>query len=293
MILQQLINGVVVGSVYALFSLGFTLIFGLARVINLAHGSLFMWSALAAALVTQAGLPFYAAVVVAILVGGSLAMLLEFLVFRPLRRRRASEFSALVASLGAGLILISAAQQASNTQVLRFPFGIFPVMLYRLWGLRISVLQLTIVACVCLMVVFLVLLIYRTSYGRQLRAVSLNERTARLLGVNAPLVFLVTFFLSGALAGVAGLMIGVAFNSIHFLMGEPYLLRAFVIVVIGGLGSISGAVVASLLVGITQTIIIATPYSGLSDAILFGALFIVLLARPRGLFGDPNLAAAR
>src|SRR4030088_2114530 len=120
-LLQQTLNGIVVGSVYALFSLGFTLIFGVHRILNLAHGAVFMWGAIAGLYATTAGLPLYAAFAVAMLLGGIVSVGLDLLVFRPLRRANGSEFSGIVASIGAALMLTSVAQQVTDTQVLRYP----------------------------------------------------------------------------------------------------------------------------------------------------------------------------
>ena len=127
--------------------------------------------------------------------------------------------------------------------------------------------------------------IFYTGFGRQIRAVAVNERTASLLGVNPDAVYFQTFFISGALAGVAGVLIGIAFNSVHFLMGEPYMLRAFVVIVLGGLGSIAGAVIAGLMLGLIQTMTIAYISTDLSDAVIFSLLFVILLVRPTGFFG--------
>jgi branched-chain amino acid transport system permease protein len=126
--------------------------------------------------------------------------------------------------------------------------------------------------------------IYGSPFGRQVRAVAIRERTAALLGIDTDRVFAVTFFLAGALAGAAGVVVGVAFNSIHFLMGESLLLRAFVVVVLGGMGSISGSLVAGLLLGLVQVLTTTYVSSQLSDAIIFGLLFLALLVAPNGLF---------
>jgi branched-chain amino acid transport system permease protein len=286
MIAQQLLNALVVGSVYALFALGFTLIFGVHHILNLAHGAVFMWGAFVGLYaVTGLHLPFPLALLCASIVAGLLSVALDWLAFRPLRRRGAPEFSAIVTSIGAGLILMNIAQRVSETRVLRYPFGTFPIEVYSVFGLRVTLLQVVIVASVACIVAALFAYMFYTSFGRQIRAVAVNERTAALLGVNPQSVYFQTFFISGALAGAAGVLIGIAFNSVHFLMGEPYMLRAFVVIVLGGLGSIGGAVIAGLLLGLIQTFTIAYISTDLSDAVIFSLLFLILLVRPTGFFG--------
>jgi branched-chain amino acid transport system permease protein len=286
MIAQQLVNALVVGSVYALFALGFTLIFGVHHILNLAHGAVFMWGAFVGLYaVTLLELPFPLALLCAAVAAGLLSVALDWVAFRPLRRRGAPEFSAIISSIGAGLILMNIAQRVSQTRVMRYPFGTFPIEIYTVAGLRVSLLQLTIVGSVAVIVAALFAYMFYTGFGRQIRAVAVNERTASLLGVNPTAVYFQTFFISGALAGAAGVLIGIAFNSVHFLMGEPYMLRAFVVIVLGGLGSIGGAVIAGLLLGLIQTMTIAYLSSELSDAIIFSLLFVILLVRPTGFFG--------
>jgi len=286
MLAQQLLNALVVGSVYALFALGFTLIFGVHHILNLAHGAVFMWGAFVGLYaVTELHLPFLVAFLGASFIAGLLSVALDWLAFRPLRRRAAPEFSAIVSSIGAGYVLMSIAQRVSDTKVMRYPFGSFPIEIYSVLGLRVTLLQLVIVGSVVVTVAGLVAYIFHTSFGRQIRAVAINERTASLLGVNPAGVYFQTFFISGALAGAAGVLIGIAFNSVHFLMGEPYMLRAFVVIVLGGLGSILGAVVGGLLLGVIQTMTIAYVSTNLSDAVIFSLLFLILLIRPTGMFG--------
>lgn len=294
MLLQQLLNGLVTGCIYAVFALGFTLIFGVHRVLNLAHGTVCTWGALFGLLLVSPNaiidgapltlLPLPLAIVGAALGAGLLGIVLDFIAFRPLRRRRASEFSALVSSIGASFILLSLAQQFTRTAILRFPFGTFPIHVYRFAGLRLSLLQLLMIGLAIVLPILVGFYLYRTNFGRQVRAVAINENTARLLGVNPAAVYLQIFFISGALAGVVGVMIGLAFNSINFMMGESYLLRSFVVVVLGGLGSISGAVVAGLVLGVIQNLTDVYLSTGLSDAIIFSILFVILLVRPTGFF---------
>jgi branched-chain amino acid transport system permease protein len=292
MLTQQLLNGIVVGSVYGLFALGFTLIFGINHIMNLAHGSVFMWGAFAGLYaVTQFAAPFPVAVLAGALGGGLVSVLLDWVAFRPLRHRDAPEFSAIVSSIGANLILLSVAQKLTSTRVMRFPFGTFPIVAFNFHGLRIQLLQLLIVAIVILVVIGLLLYLYRTSFGRQIRSVAFSEHTSRLLGINPTAINFQVFFISGALAGVAGVLIGIVFNSVHFMMGEPLLLRAFVVIVLGGLGSIPGALVAGLLIGVVQTLTVAYLSAGLADALVFSTLFVVLLVRPTGLFGGASAVA--
>lgn len=286
MLAQQLVNGLVVGSVYALFALGFTLIFSVNHILNMAHGAVFMVGAFVGLLcVTQLALPFIVALPVASLAGGLLNVVLDRLAFRPLRRRRAPEFAAIVSSVGAGLVIMSIAQRLSGTRVMRYPFGTFPLRVYRIGGVQITSINLLIVGTALGLFAFLVLYLYRTPFGKQVRAVAISDRTAALLGIHADAVHAQAFFISGAFAGVAGVLIGIAFNSVHFMMGEPFMLRAFVVIILGGLGSIAGALVAGLLLGVVQTLAVVYLSSGLSDAIIFSILIATLLVRPTGFFG--------
>jgi branched-chain amino acid transport system permease protein len=292
---QQLLNGLVSGAIYALFALGFNLIFGVQKVLNLAHGGVFMSGAFIAYYAVIIGLPFWFAILLAIVACGLISVLIDLLGFQPLRKRSQAdaEFGAIVISIGVDLILATIAQRLSDTKVLSFPFGTFPVEFYRGLGLRISLLQVTIVILVAVLLGALMLFLKRTSFGRQVRAVALNERAAALLGVSARSVYFQTFFIAGGMAGLAGVLIGLSFNSIHFLMGEPYMLKAFVVVVLGGLGNLPGAVAASLLLGVLQTMTVVYLPAGLSDTLIFSTLFVVLLFWPNGLFGGATAPAGQ
>lgn len=293
MIAQQVLNGLVVGGVYALFALGFTLVFGIHHILNLAHGAVFMAGAFVALYAVLGGLPLWLGFILAVLASGLLSVLIELTAFRRLRRTGEAEFGAIISSIGANLIIITIAQRISNTQVLRFPFETFPIVIFEVMGLRVSALQLFMAGCAAALVVILTAYLYKTQFGRQVRAVAGNERAAVLQGVNPNVVYFQTFFLSGALAGAAGVLIGLAFNSIHFMMGEPFLLRGFVVIILGGLGSIPGALLGGLLFGMIETLTKASPWSGLTDAIIFGLLFLILLVRPNGLLGRAAAGALR
>ncbi|MEA2919415.1 MAG: branched-chain amino acid transport system permease protein [Bradyrhizobium sp.] len=293
MLAQQLVNGFVVGGVYALFALGFTLVFGVHHLLNLAHGSIFMVGAFVALYSVLAGLPVWLAFLLAMVACGLLAVLIDFTAFRPLRGSGEIEFGAIISSIGAHLIILTFAQHFSASQVLRFPFGTLPIKIFEFGGLRITLVQTVIAASAVTLAALLTFFLYRTRFGRRVRSVASNERAAVLNGINPNRVFMQTFFLSGALAGAAGVLIGFAFNSIHFAMGEPFLLRGFVVVVLGGLGSIPGALIAGLLLGMIQTLTVAYLPSGLTDIIVFSLLFLILLVRPHGLLGKESSGVLR
>lgn len=285
MLLQQLLNGLVVGGVYALFAVGFNLVFGVQRLLNLAHGAVFMTGAFVAYYTVKAGGPLILGFLLAILASGILSMLIEIVCFRRLRKTGEAEFGAIISSMGASLVIMSVWQWISQTQVLRFPFDTVPVVIFRFWGLRVSLLQVIMMAAAVAIVVIMAWFIYRTPFGRQVRAVTDNERASMLVGVNPNRIYNLTYFVSGALAGAAGVLVGLAFNNINFTMGEPYLLFGFVIIILGGLGSIPGALLASLIFGMVQTLTIAYLPTGLTNAFIFLAMFLILLVMPNGLMG--------
>lgn len=242
-----------------------------------------------------AGLPLWVVFPLAMLGSGLLAVLIELTAFRALRKRGETEFGPIVSSIGVGLIITSIAQYISDTNVMRFPFGTVPTTSYELAGLQFSLLQVIISISATLLIGLLTYIVYHTNEGRKIRAVASNERAASLCGINPGRVFFQTFFMSGSLAGAAGILVGLSFNSVHFLMGDGFMLRGFAVIVLGGLGSIPGALGAGMLLGIVQTLCIAYFSNGISDAIVFTLLFLVLVLRPGGLFNlaDANLMGVR
>lgn len=293
MLVQQLLNGLVVGGVYALFAVGFNLIFGVQRLLNLAHGAVFMTGAFVAYYTVAMGGPLILGFLLAIIASGLLSMLIEVVCFRRLRKTGEAEFGAIISSMGASLVIMTVWQWISQTQVLRFPFDTVPVVVFRFWGLRVSLLQLIMMAAAIAIVIAMAWFIFRTQFGRRVRAVTDNERASVLIGVNPNRIYNLTYFIAGALAGAAGVLVGLAFNNINYTMGEPYLLFGFVIIILGGLGSIPGALLASLIFGIIQTLTIAYLPSGLTTAIIFSAMFLILLVMPNGLMGREEAGSLR
>jgi branched-chain amino acid transport system permease protein len=286
MIAQQTLNGLVLGGVYALFALGFTLIFGIHRIMNMAHGAVFMAGAFVGLYTVRLGMPIWVALPVAMVGAGLVSIFVEVIAFKPLRKLALAdaELASVISSIGASLIILSVGQYVSKTETMRFPFGTVSMDAIVVLGLRVTMLQLLMLGVAIGMVVLLAYYLYRTPQGRQIRAVAGNYRAAQLLGVNPNAIFYQTFFLSGALAGAAGVMVGLAFNSIQFMMGEPFLLKAFVAIILGGLGSIPGALVGGLVLGLLQSLSGAYLEPTLVDAMIFSLLFVILMVRPDGLF---------
>jgi branched-chain amino acid transport system permease protein len=339
---QQLVNGIWQGAALALFAVGYTLVFGLLDIVNLAHGANYMWGAFFGLVcVTRLNWPLWLAIPTAMIGAGLLAVLLDRLAFKPLRSltkgslvlwggflvllfgivgkwddpikwiiiaigavimiagltldylartplivRQVPHLAPMIASIGASIILISLAQGIFGTSVSRFPPDTFSIEPIKLPGdVVIAPVQLLVLAIAIGLMALLSLLITRTQVGRAIRSIAYNERTSRLLGINVDLVVAQTFFLSGALAGAAGVLLGLAFNSLVPTMGNEVELAGITIIIVGGMGSIGGAVAAAFLVGMLRVLSIAYLDSSFRDAFVFGLLILVLLARPSGLFG--------
>nr|WP_246505087.1 branched-chain amino acid ABC transporter permease [Microvirga antarctica] len=284
--LQQVINGILTGSVYALFALGFNLVLGALNILNVAQGAIFTLSAFVAYyLISIYGVPFPLALLAATVAGGGINVLLELLVFRPLRSRGGSAMSSLVASIGASMILISVAQLMSGAQVERFPFGTLPEIQWTEFGMRISFTQVLVLVTTMVTMAGTYILLNRTRLGKAIRTIAFDERIARMLGIPTVSVARWTFFVSGALGGLAGVLLGIMYNSVYFLMGEPYVLKGFAAIVIGGFGSVTGVIVASMMIGLLEVFSTVIGIGTFRDVVTFGVLFLFLLFRPNGLFG--------
>ena len=288
--MQQLLNGLFLGSIYALFAVGYTLVFGVLDILNLAHQAVFMLAAFGALALVERGLPLWAGIGAATLGAGLLGLVLERLAFRPLRGRADSNISGLISSLAAATIFEAIAAQLFGPDISRFPFGTVTDRNLNLFGVTVSVLQLQIAATAVALMAALTLLLAKTPLGRKIRAVAESPRSARALGIDVDRIIATSFFLSSALGGAAGVLFGLAFNSISPDVGRSIELKGLAVIIVGGMGSVPGAVVAGLLLGLLEVFTVSWIGSSYRDAIFFVALFLVLLARPRGLFGR---AAAR
>jgi len=286
MFLQQLVNAISLGSVYALFALGFTLVFGVLGVINLSHGAVFMCGAYAALLlVSQVQAPLWLAFVVAMGVAGLIGLLIDLLILRPLRRRGAPHLIPMIATIGVGMILTNLAQNLFGPQVMRFPFGTIPEHGFRLGQVDVTVVQLAIVLVAFALMLVLMFVLQRTQAGRALRAIAESPKAAWLLGIDVEGLFLATSFVAAALGGAAGVLIGLSFNAITPYMGGPMLPKGIAVIILGGMGDIRGALIGGLFLGFVEVMSVAYGSSDFRDALSFGLLFLILLFRPSGLFG--------
>jgi branched-chain amino acid transport system permease protein len=284
---QQVLNGIFVGSIYALFAVGYTLVFGVLDILNLAHQAVFMLSAFfALVLVERAGLSIWLSLPVAIVFGGALGIFLERVAFRPLRGRAGSNLSGLISSIAMATVFEAIAAQIFGPDISRFPQGTFPDRMIQVGTASASLLQICIVALSVLLMAALTLLLARTRLGRSIRAVAESPRAARVVGIDVDKVIAVSFFVSSALAGAAGVLFGLAFNSISPDVGRSVELKGLAVIILGGMGSVPGAVLAGFAIGLVEVFTVAYVGSSYRDAVSFAVLFIVLVARPRGLFGQ-------
>lgn len=287
MLEQQLINALSIGSVYALFALGFTLVFGVLGVINLSHGAVFMLgSYVALLLVSKLSTPLWLAMIVAMLAAGLIGLAVDCLVLKPLRARSAPHLIPMIATIGVAIMLTSLAQGIFGAENKRFPFGTIPEESLTLGNIHVTALQAGIVAISFLLMLVLLLIMRRTQLGRALRAIAESPKAAYLLGINVDGLFYLTSFTAAALGGAAGVLIGLSFNAISPFMGQPMLHKGIAVIILGGMGDIRGAMIGGLFLGFAEVLSVAYVSSDFRDAVAFGLLFLILLVRPSGVFGQ-------
>jgi len=286
MLAQQLVNGVLLGATYALFALGFTLMFGVLRVINLTYGFYFSAGALMALWLARAGgWPVWAALPAAAVASGALAVVLDWVLLSRLRRIHAPELSSLMVTLGGVLALYSALTAWLGPDIRRLPADAISAEAFQAGDIRVTAAQLLILAATALLVGGLLLLMQGTRLGLAIRAMAEKPDAAQLMGINTGRAAALVSFISGALAGAGGVLIGLNFNAIHPYMGEQMMLRGFVVIIVGGLGDIRGALLAGLALGIIEVLTAGFVSSSLKEAVAFLILVAVLWTRPSGLFG--------
>jgi branched-chain amino acid transport system permease protein len=289
--LQQLLNGIAWGSIYALIALGYTMVYGVLKLINFAHGEVYMVGAMVgyyaahalgfAAQPSLAGL--FAVLLLAMTACALLGAAIERVAYRPLRS--APRLASLITAIGISLLLQNGGQLLFGADPKFFPTLVTPREVVRVASVAVSNIQLFVFGTAMVLMVGLEVVVMRTRFGRAMRAVSVDAPAAALMGVPVDRVISGTFVLGSALAAAAGILVGLSNPKIDPLMGLLPGLKAFVAAVLGGIGSIPGAMVGGLLLGVVETMVSAYLSSTYRDAIAFVILIAILLYRPTGLFG--------
>jgi branched-chain amino acid transport system permease protein len=290
---QQLTNGLAVGGIYALIALGYTMVYGVLKLINFAHGDLFTAGAYLGltlvstfAVTSHAG-PMLGFLALILMVMGSVAFLgavLERAAYKPLRE--SPRLSAVVSALGASIFLQNAMMLIYGARFLVFPQDLLPTMPVNIFGLYVPLVRIFILGISVAMMIGLYLFIQKTRIGTAIRAAAIDQGAARLMGINVDRVVLVVFLLGPALGGAAGLLVAVQYGQVYFTMGWSYGLKAFTAAVLGGIGNIPGAMVGGLLLGVIESLGSAYLSTAWKDAIAFFVLILVLILRPTGLLGE-------
>ena len=288
--LQQIVNGLSLGSIYALIALGYTMVYGVLRLINFAHGDVYMVGAYVGYYLSRklAGREpsFVSAFVVmlgAMVACALLGLVIERLAYRPVRR--ASRLTLLITAIGVSLFLENGGQLVFGPDPKFFP-SLAPHFDFLVADVRLTSEQITVIGVSFLLMVLLQFFIMKTRTGKAMRAVSFNLDAAKLMGISTDWIIAVTFALGSALAAAAGVLIGMQIPKIDPLMGILYGLKAFVAAVLGGIGNVPGAVLGGLLIGISEVMVVGYLSSTYRDAIAFGILILVLLLRPQGILGS-------
>jgi branched-chain amino acid transport system permease protein len=295
---QQLLNALFIGSIYALFAVGYTLVFGILDILNLAHSAVFMFgAAVTYSLVINHGLPFFGACVLGIAACGLLGLVIEHVCLRPLRRRQAPPIAALISTIGMALVIVAAVEQGQQGTLFQwlwvdgansvaFPAGTFPNPIWHVGDLTVEASKVAIIPISIALMLVLGYVMRYTQVGRGLRAVAENPRAARLMGLDVDRMISLTLVISSALGGLAGILFGVALGDISPYIGRDNVeVRGLAVIVLGGMGSIPGAVIGGYLLGMIEVLALVTLGSSARGGVAFAALFLMLVLRPQGLFG--------
>lgn len=282
--MQQLINGLSLGSIYALLALGYTMIYGIIKIIHFAHGDVYMLGAFFGYYTINFWhfnfiMALFGSMIFCALVG----MLIEFVAYRPLRH--SSRIAVLITAIGVSYFLENGMSVLFSGDTRDFPQVIKQVN-YEWFGIRITNIQLLIFATTIILMIILQLIVKKTKMGRAMRAAAADPVAAELMGININGTISFVFAIGSAMAGAAGVLIGLYYNSIEPTMGLTPGIKAFVAAVVGGVGSIPGAAVGAVIIGCLESLMQAIGFSAFKDAAVYVVLIIVLLFLPAGLFGN-------
>jgi branched-chain amino acid transport system permease protein len=288
-LLQQAINALTLGSLYALIAIGLAITFSILDVVNFAQGSLVMWGAyLGAFFAVGLGLGLWVPMLASMFLVGLLGMALERAALQPLRLRNAPPIAALLATLGAATILDHLILIVFGPDTRAFPSP-FPVRMIEVGGAQVSTLELTITGIALLLLTGLQAMLRRTRLGLAMRAIAQDGRVAGLMGIDTNRVVALAFGVGAAVGGVGGVLTGIYYNSVDISMGYSAGLKGFSAMVIGGMGSLPGAILGGFLLGTAETAATTVFWSGYRDIVAFSLLILVLIVRPSGLLGAPEI----
>lgn len=295
---QQIVNAIFIGSIYALFAVGYTLVFGILDILNLAHSAVFMLgAAITYTVLTKYGQSFLVASIAGILASALMGLVIEYVCLRPLRRREAPPIAALISTIGLALIIVAAVEQGqpgsyfnwlwtNGANSVAFPASAVPTPTWHLGDITLESSKVVIIPLVIVLMLVLGYVMRYTQVGRGLRAVAENPRAARLMGLNVERMITFTLVISSALGGLAGILFGVALGDISPYIGRDNVeVRGLAVIVLGGMGSIPGAVIGGYLLGAVEILALVTVGSSARGGVAFAALFLMLVLRPQGLFG--------
>ncbi|MFG3614117.1 branched-chain amino acid ABC transporter permease [Rummeliibacillus sp. G93] len=281
--LQQLINGISLGSIYALIALGYTMVYGIIKLINFAHGDVFMIGAFIGFFaISRWDLGFFPALLLAMVVCALLGVFIERVAYK--RLRNATRIAALITAIGVSLLIEYTTIFFRGAQPEAYP-NVVSSKTFQFLGAQISMQSIMILSVSIVLMLILQFIVHKTKIGKAMRAVSHDVEAARLMGINVDNTISVTFAIGSALAGAAGVIFGVYYTKIDPLMGIIPGVKAFVAAVLGGIGIIPGAVAGGMVLGVVETIVSALGFSSWRDAAAFIILILILIFRPSGIFG--------
>lgn len=286
MFIQQLINGLTLGSAYAVIAIGYTLVQGVLGIVNMAHGSMFMTGAyIGLVLVTQFNANIFVAMIGAMIGGALLGFLMEMLALRPLRRNSKNELAPLISTIGVSIFIQSIILIIFGPQTRSFPNNLSGDIIHFPF-FDISLIQIVSLGTAVFLMVALNVLINKTKVGKAIRATSENPEAASILGIDTNRVIVYTFMLATSMGAAAGVLIGLTYDAIEPMMGVSMGFKGLAVLILGGLGNIKGAMVGGFLLGVAEILTVAYGASAYRDAVAFGLIIVILFWRPQGLFGS-------
>jgi branched-chain amino acid transport system permease protein len=287
---QQLFNGLMLGSTYALIAISFTLLMGVLNMLNFAIGEVFMLGAVIGLVFVNLGLSIYIAFPLAMLGSGCVCLVIERFSFRPFRN--SPPLVPLLSTIGFSILIANVVENLFGSERQQFPEWMEPIN-FQIGPILISSTQIIIFAAAVIFMIGLDLFISRTRVGRGMRAVAEDIETANILGVDSNLIVATTFFVSGALAGASGMLFGLNFSIVSPFMGLEPGIKGIAAMIMGGMGNIRGAIVGGLIIGIIEVLTVAYFGSMAREFAVYGALFLVLVLRPQGILGILQSERAR